>query len=180
MTYSVKVPRDRIAVLIGRNGETLDRLKSESGMEIEVDSQTGEVILHDEKAEDTYKAYRMRDVVKAIGRGFTPRKALKLMEDDLYYEEMDIREFVGKSPKRMIQVRSRVIGTRGKTRRIIEELTDCHLSVKGNTVSIIGDLEGLKVASKAVNMLLSGSEHSSVYGYMERKKKDLELARWTD
>ena len=34
------------------------------------------------------------------------------------------------------------------------------------------------MATKAVGMILNGSEHSSVYSYMERKRKDLKIARW--
>jgi ribosomal RNA assembly protein len=120
----------------------------------------------------------MRDVLRAIGRGFSPENAMKLLDDEMYYEEYDIREFSGKSRKRIMQVRSRLIGSGGKTRRLIEELTDCQLSIKGNTIALIGDIEGMKVASKAVTMILNGSEHSSVYSFMERKRKDLKVARW--
>lgn len=178
MTYSFKVPLDRVGVLIGKNGETLKDLQGQGKCRIIVDSETGEVTILDEKAEDSYLAFRMRDVLKAIGRGFSPENGLKLLDDDMYYEEFDIRDYTGKSRKRIMQVRSRMIGTDGKTRRLIEELTDCIISIKGNTVSIIGDIEGLKVASKAVNMILNGSEHSSVYSYMERKRRDLKIARW--
>ncbi|MFW3147087.1 MAG: KH domain-containing protein [Thermoplasmatota archaeon] len=178
MVYRLKVPKDRVGVLIGRNGEILKDLMDRCGAEIEVESETGEVILYDDRSEDSYMAYRMRDVLRAIGRGFSPENALKLLEDEMYYEEFDIREFSGKSRKRSMQVRSRLIGTGGKTRKLIEDLTDCQLSIKGNTVAIIGDLEGLKIASKAVTMLLTGSEHSTVYSFMERKRKDLKISRW--
>lgn len=178
MVYSFKIPLDRVGAMIGHKGETLKMLKSRCGATIEVNSETGEVTMFDEESDDTYIAYRMRDVLKAIARGFSPENALKLLDDQMYYEEHDIRDFSGKSRKRVQQVRSRVIGSGGKTRHLIEELTDCMISIKGNTVALIGDLEGLKVASKAVTMILQGSEHSSVYSYMERKRKDLKLARW--
>ncbi|MGA1792592.1 MAG: KH domain-containing protein [Thermoplasmatota archaeon] len=178
MVYRFKVPQDRIGVIIGKQGETLKMLEEKGTVKIDVDSETGEVTIFDEDSKDTYLSYRMRDVLRAIGRGFSPEHGLKLLEDDMYYEEHDIRDYVGKSGKRIMQVRSRVIGTGGRTRRLVEELTDCMLSIKGNTVAIIGDLEGLKVASKAVTMLLSGSEHSTVYSYMEHKRKDLKVSRW--
>jgi ribosomal RNA assembly protein len=178
MTYSFKVPLDRVGAIIGHGGETLKTLQKEGKTEITVDSETGEVTLLDEKSEDPYLSFRMRDVLRAIARGFSPEKALKLLDDDMYYEEFDIRDFSGKSRKRVMQVRSRLIGSGGKTRRLIEELTDCMLSIKGNTVAIIGDIEGMKIASKAIMMILNGSEHSSVYSYMERKRKDLKVARW--
>jgi ribosomal RNA assembly protein len=178
MVFRFKIPHDRIGAMIGKQGETLKNLRDEGKVNIDVDSETGEVLIYDDEAEDTYLAYRMRDVLKAIGRGFSPDHALLLLKDEMYYEEHDIRDHVGKSNKRIMQVRSRVIGTGGKTRRLIEDLTGCLLSIKGNTVAIIGDLEGLKVASKAVTMILSGSEHSSVYSYMEKKRKELKISRW--
>jgi len=178
MVFSVKVPQDRVGVVIGHEGQTLASLMEAGTITLEVDSASGEVLLHDEDAKDPYKAFRMRDVIKAIGRGFAPEHALRLMEDDMYYEELDIRDYAGKSSKRIMQVRARLIGSNGKTRRLVEELTDCFVSIKGNTVSLIGDLEGLKIAQKAITMLLQGSEHSSVYGFLERKQKDLKIARW--
>lgn len=178
MVYRFKIPHDRIGVMIGKQGETLKMLEERGKVRIEVESESGELTLFDEDSEDTYLSYRMRDVLRAIARGFSPDHALKLLEDEMYYEEHDIRDHVGRSGKRIQQVRSRLIGTGGRTRRLIEELTDCMLSIKGNTVAIIGDLEGLKVASKAVTMILSGSEHSTVYTYMERKRKDLKISRW--
>ncbi len=178
MVYMFKIPHDRIGVIIGKGGETLKMLKKKGKVNLVVDSESGEVIIYDENSEDTYLSYRMRDVLRAIGRGFSPEHALILLKDEMYYEEFDIRDFSGKSQKRVMQVRSRMIGTDGKTRHLIEELTDCLLSIKGNTIAIIGDLEGLKVASKAVEMILSGSEHSSVYSFMEKKRKDLKISRW--
>jgi ribosomal RNA assembly protein len=178
MVFRFKIPHDRIGVMIGKQGETLKMLREAGKVDIDVDSETGEVLILDDGAEDTYLAYRMRDVLKAIGRGFSPENGMLLLKDEMYYEEFDIREHVGKSSKRIMQVRSRMIGTEGKTRRLIEDLTGCLISIKGNTVAIIGDLEGLKVASKAVTMILSGSEHSSVYSYMERKRKELKISRW--
>lgn len=178
MVYRFKVPLDRVGVLIGKKGETLKDLKEKGKTDIEVDSETGEVTLLDDMSDDPYLSFRMRDVLRAIGRGFSPEAALKLLDDDMYYEEFDIRDFSGKSRKRILQVRSRLIGSGGKTRHLIEELTDCQVSIKGNTAAIIGDIEGMKIASKAIMMILNGSEHSSVYTFMERKRKDLKVARW--
>ncbi len=178
MVYRFKVPLDRVGVIIGKKGETLHLLEERGKTKIEVDSEAGEITLLDDTSSDPYLSFRMRDVLKAMGRGFSPEHALKLLDDDMYYEEYDIRDFSGKSRKRVMQVRSRMIGSDGKTRRLIEELTDCLISIKGNSVAIIGDIEGMKIASKAITMILNGSEHSSVYSYMERKRRDLKVARW--
>jgi ribosomal RNA assembly protein len=43
----------------------------------------------------------------------------------------------------------------------------------GNTVYVIGTLESLGIAETAVDMLLSGSEHSTVYNFLENKRRGL-------
>jgi ribosomal RNA assembly protein len=115
-------------------------------------------------------------MVKAIGRGFSPERAFRLINDDIYFTLLDIRDFVGKSQKHVRRVRSRIIGTKGRTRELIEELTGVSVSIYGNTVAIIGDSEELASAVSAVEMLLSGSEHSAVYAFLEKRKRASYLA----
>ncbi|MEA3136281.1 MAG: ribosomal assembly protein, partial [Thermoplasmata archaeon] len=69
----------------------------------------------------------------------------------------------------------------GKTRRIIEEQTGCDLAIYGHTVGIVGELEELGTAKKAVDMILRGAEHASVYGFLEsmrRKVKKADAGLW--
>ena len=61
----------------------------------------------------------------------------------------------------------------GKTRRIIEELTDTHVCVYGHTVGIIGGIEEVQIAREAIRMLINGSQHSTVYRYLHRKRREL-------
>ncbi|MCU0861129.1 MAG: KH domain-containing protein, partial [Methanomassiliicoccales archaeon] len=71
--------------------------------------------------------------------------------------------------------RARVIGSNGKTRRLIEDLTGVYMSVYGSTVGLIGQPEQVEVARKAVDILLRGSEHSTVYSYLERSRPKLRI-----
>jgi ribosomal RNA assembly protein len=43
----------------------------------------------------------------------------------------------------------------------------------GHTVSLIGPSFELAIAREAVVMLLRGSEHSTVYRFLERKRADI-------
>jgi len=88
----------------------------------------------------------------------------------------DIRDFAGKNAKRVRQVRARLIGTGGKTRRLVEELTGVDVSIYGNTVGLIGDIVQLGVAEKAVEMILEGSKHAAVYRFMEGSRASLRMA----
>ena len=60
---------------------------------------------------------------------------------------------------------------------IIEELTNTEISIYGNTIYIIGDFEEMAAAESAVDMLLSGSEHATVYHFLEYKRRDLKVSQ---
>ena len=47
------------------------------------------------------------------------------------------------------RVRARIIGSQGKTRAFIEEITETNISVYGKTVGIIGRAEYVTLARKA-------------------------------
>ncbi len=163
MLYA-RIPQDRVGVLIGPEGGTKRRL--------EVDSATGEVTIDEAGAQDPVLALKARDIVQAIGRGFSEDRAFRLLDEDIYLEILDIKDFA-RSKARVEQIRARVIGTRGKTRRIVEELTSVDVSVMGHTVSLLGPTFEMAIAREAVIMLLRGSEHATVYRFLERKRADI-------
>lgn len=171
MLYA-RIPQDRLGVLIGPEGGTKKRLEEQTGTRVDVDSQTGEVTIDESGAQDPVLALKARDVVQAIGRGFSEARAFRLLDEDVYLEVLDIKDFA-RTPARVEQIRARVIGTRGKTRRLIEELTGVDVSVLGHTVSLVGPTFEMAIAREAVIMLLRGSEHATVYRFLERKRADI-------
>jgi len=176
MMLYVKIPMRRIGVLIGENGETKKKLEEATGVKVEIDSEKGEVTIDEKQAEDPSYALTVQDIVKAIGRGFSEERAFRLLDDEIFLRMFDVRDFAGKNPKRVRQVRARLIGTGGKTRRLVEELTGVDVSIYGNTIGIIGDVVQLGVAERAVEMLLEGSKHAAVYRFMEGSRASLRIA----
>jgi len=172
----VKIPHERVGVLVGPNGEVKKALEEKTGTAIDIDSKSGDITIDDSKAEDPLLALKCADMVKAMGRGFSPEKAMSLLSDDVYFTLIDIRDYVGKDKKHVRRVRGRVIGHKGKTRRLIEELTGAYVSVYGNTIGVIGERLEMGIAVHAIEMLLSGSEHSAVYGFLEKKRRDIDIA----
>ncbi|HDP96855.1 MAG TPA: RNA-processing protein [Euryarchaeota archaeon] len=172
----LRIPRERVGSLIGRKGETRKLIEKETGVELRIDSAEGEVEIDYRRCTDPSMALVAVDIVKAIGRGFSPKNALLLINDDYLLEVIDIRDYVGKKPNHVIRLRSRIIGSNGKTRKLIEDLTDTHISVYGNTVSIIGGSEQMTVCIRAVDLLLSGSEHSTVYHFLEKHRAVIKIA----
>lgn len=170
----VRIPKERVGALIGEGGETKELIERRAGVRIIVDSE-GEVTVED-NPEDPLASLKVMDLVKAIGRGFAPHRAMRLLDEDEYLEVIEISDFVGKKSDKLSRVRARVIGTNGKTRKIIEDLTGAYLSIFGSTVCIIGNSVQLPVAKTAVEMLLRGSEHATVYRYLERSRAQLRIA----
>lgn len=173
----LRIPLSRVAVLIGKEGKVKREIEERADIRLEVDSSTGEVRIDDAESEKPLEAYSARNVVKAIGRGFSPEVAFLLFSEDYFFHEIDIKDFAGRSKNRLHLIKGRLIGTGGKARRTIEELADVHISIYGHYVSIIGQMENLEVAKRGIEMLLSGSNHSTVYRYLEKKRKELKLAR---
>jgi len=171
----VKIPKDRIGALIGPDGRVKERIEKQLHIEIGVDSETGDVTLTlSPNAEDPSVLFRAKELVTAIGRGFAPERAFRLLQDDeALLEVIDLREIFGRSLSELERLKGRIIGQEGKTRRIIEELTDAEVSVYGHTVSIIADAEEMDIAREAIKMLLQGRQHSSVYRFLHKKRREL-------
>lgn len=177
MTQEVKIPNDRIGAIIGKGGETRRRLEKALNVELDVDSQTGLVTMTND--DDTLAEIRSMEVIKAIGRGFSPVRARKLLEDDeMILDIIDISE-VADTPEKLSRIRGRIIGKEGKAREQIENMTGVSLSVYGKTVSIIGLPDQAGDAHAAISMLISGSEHNTVFNYLDRKRKEAKMNMMT-
>lgn len=172
---TVKVPHDRIGAVIGRNGKTKKELEKAGRVGIEISSEGGDISVTQKG--DAILAHQTLSVLQAIARGFSPQKATLLYNSDVYLSIISLREYAKPGSRRMAEIRSRLIGTSGKTRRIIEEITSAYLSVYGDTVSIIGDYVSLEYASNAVMMIINGRKHRTVYQYLERSSQELRFKR---
>ncbi|MCK4475842.1 MAG: hypothetical protein KAU16_03870 [Methanophagales archaeon] len=163
----VRIPQDRIGVLIGHNGIVKEDIEKKSKTRIEVDSDEGGVYIESIEGGDPLKALRVVDVVKAIGRGFSPENVFALFDDDfLLFDVISIAHLTSKTLKR---VKGRVIGRNGRTRRTIENLAGVKIAIYGKTIGIIGYSHSIRTAHEAIAMLINGAPHSTVYSFLERK-----------
>ncbi len=176
----LKIPKDRIGVLVGKKGEIKNKIEKELGVKIDIDEDGEVTICSTENMEDPLATWKARDIVRAIGRGFNPEKALKLISDDYILEIIDINDYAN-SDNAIRRLKGRVIGSGGKSRRYIEDLTDTDISVYGKTVAVLGEHEPARIAKEAVTMILKGSSHAKMYKYLERHRQDIkrrELELW--
>jgi len=171
-----KIPLDRIGVLIGHNGETKKDLEERLKIKINIDSKTGEVIIDESENKDPLNVIKIENIIRAVGKGFSPHKALKLLEDDADFFVFDLHDYVGKKRDQIRRLKSRMIGKEGKTKNILEELTDSKISVYGHSVAIISDIMRMNILKKSVDMLLTGSKHATVYRFVESQMKELRRA----
>ncbi len=172
--YELKIPRARIAVLIGKGGSIKKRIEAETKTKISVDSGEGDVSI---AGDDGLQLFSAREVITAIGRGFNPEISLLLLKGDYVFERIDLAESAA-TKSQFIRMKGRVIGAGGKARRLIEELSGAYLTIYGKTIGIIGEPQNASLARKAIEQLIKGSMHSTVYRWLEKRRKEMKTKGW--
>jgi ribosomal RNA assembly protein len=167
----VKVPDDRIGVLIGRGGETMREIEERAEVRLDIDSESGNVRI--ETVGDPVTALKGPDIVKAIGRGFAPEDALELLEDEMMmFDVIDI-DAAARNRNDLRRQKGRLIGEDGRTRELMEELTGASVAIYGSTLGVIGGPQQVEAVREAAEMILDGAPHGSVYSFLERKRNEL-------
>ncbi len=170
LRFYERVPLERIGVLIGDNGRVKLEVMRKTRTKILVDSSNGTVVIEPESSDvPPYLVMKAKEFVRAVAYGFNPEKAMRIIDEDAVLAVIDLKHYVGDSPNHLQRVKGRIIGERGKARRSIEEMTGTDISVYGTYVAIIGDYESVQVAKEAIEMLIQGRQHSTVYRFIERE-----------
>ncbi|MDW8275855.1 MAG: KH domain-containing protein [Candidatus Nitrosocaldus sp.] len=184
----VKVPRDRIGVLIGRDGRVKEMVERSCSVRLYIDSEEGSVTItgavSDAEGSIDVRVFKAVEFITAVARGFSPERAMRLLNDEeCMISVIDLKEQVGRSASALQRVKGRLIGSNGKARRLIEELSGAYISVYGHYVAIIGRAEEVRLAGEAVTMLMGGSMHSTVYSMLQRARRRAKMERlrlWED
>ena len=170
----VRIPKERVGVLVGPDGKVKQNIEEKLMVELQIESEAGGVtVVLSQRTNDPSLLFRAKDVVTAIGRGFSPEHAFRLLRnEDNIFDFIDFRVVFGRSESDIKRIKGRIIGANGKTRKLIEELSDANVVVYGHTVGFIGTFEQVDVARNAVQMLINGSQHHTVYKYLQRKRSE--------
>jgi ribosomal RNA assembly protein len=170
----VRIPKERVGILIGPEGKVKQHIEDRLNVKLDIDSEGSVTISLSEEASDPSLLLKAKDVVTAIGRGFSPNVTFRLVrnEDDIF-DMIDLRQIFGRSESDMKRIKGRIIGADGKTRKLIEELTEANMTVYGHTVGFIGSFEQVDAARNAVQMIIEGCQHHTVYKYLQRKRTEL-------
>ncbi|MHA2392964.1 MAG: KH domain-containing protein [Promethearchaeota archaeon] len=168
----MKIGKNRIAVLIGKDGKIKKEIEKLLGVRINLDSKTGDCEIFPKVDDPNYmplNVFTAQKIVNAVNRGFNPVKAMKLLEDDFDLEVFNLLSILGKSDKRIKRVKGRIIGRGGEMRKAIERFAESFISVYGKNVSVIADYDNLQIARKAITMLINGMPHHVVLKFLESK-----------
>jgi ribosomal RNA assembly protein len=162
----ILIPAKRASTLRA-DGKILAYLASRTACRIEV---SGENLITLEG--DTYGEYNARNVIVAYGRGFSMKTAMKLLADDCFFSQINLKDSFSKKD-RIRMVKARLIGTEGKTKKYISEISGADISIYGSSIGLIGTEEGIKLATVAIDLILEGGTHKKAYMAMERLRKKM-------
>ncbi|WP_248517830.1 KH domain-containing protein [Salinarchaeum laminariae] len=169
----VKIPQDRIGVLIGDGGETLREIESKADVRLDVDSENGAVKIDQQGDADPVRALKGPDIVKAIGRGFHPEDALTLLDDEMMmFDLLDI-DAATRNRNDLTRKKGRLIGEDGRTRELMEELTGASVVIYGSTLGAIGTPQQVDAVRQAAEMIIDGAPHGTVYAFLEDKHEEI-------
>jgi ribosomal RNA assembly protein len=191
--------KDRLAVAIGKDGITKRKIQYLTNTNIEFDSKTGDYTIQPlegpyesspdlenffdqlDISQDTLNIYKespnfglwtAKKILEAINIGFKPEKTFKLVNQDCIFEMISLEDTVGTSPKNIKRVKGRIIGENGIMRQSIEKYSTAFISIYGNYIGFIADFESLKIAQKAVDMLIEGLPHKTVLTFLQKRHRE--------
>ncbi len=166
MEQSVNISKDRIGILIGEKGKNKKKIEEIGNVKIKVHN-SGKV----EVSGESLNVFNAINVIEAIGRGFSPKVAIKLFEEGYVLEIIQMPKKISKHKNQLERVRGRVIGRKGRFKKEVEYLCDVNISVKGKTVSIIGLRENVEVAKEVINMIIYGAKHTTAENVLAKKRR---------
>ncbi|MFH0831286.1 MAG: hypothetical protein V1886_00230 [archaeon] len=141
-----------------------ERAKIESALDIQIKIGRTFVDISGEGLSE----YTSLQVLKAIEFGFDVQTSLLLKDEEYIMQTIPIKNYIGKSSKRLSQVKARVIGRQGGAIKNISLLGNCAIRLSGSIVLVIGRAEEIEGVLDSLISLIKGSEHGNVYSRLER------------
>lgn len=160
---TILIPERRLNIL-RKNRKLKEELEGLCNVKIKVINNEIEV-----EGKDLLTLLRVKEILRAFGRGFPFDTSLNLLDENYYLEVINLRDYT-RSRNRMIVLKGRVIGRGGRIKKIIERETETKISIYGKTISILGKAENVQIASRAIRMILEGKKHGTVLSFLEGER----------
>lgn len=139
-----------------------NKKKLQEALKVKITNRGKEIFIKG-SPEDEYTAEK---VIDALNFGFPFSVALFIKNEDFIFETIPIKDYTNR--KDLVRVRARIIGTKGRTLKTLNNLTKCFFELKDNLIGIIGHPEHIKNAQEAVISLIKGAKQANVYAYLEK------------
>lgn len=143
--------------------ENIENLMEKLNVNIEVKS--GKTIVSGQEI-DEYFAVK---VLEALDYPFDIDEALLLTREDYMFRVVKIKDHTSRRDYKVIK--GRIIGTKGKALKVLEDLTNSIIVVKDNEVAFICRVSEAENTFQAIVSLIRGSKHGNVYSYLEKSHK---------
>ncbi len=164
----LRIPEERTSILLKNGKKNLKTIEISLHVKINAD-KSGEVEVSGTDPLEELLAY---NIIKAIGRGFSAKKALNLLEDNSELLIVDIKDFVN-SENSIIRLKGRVIGKSGKIRSFLEKELNIDLCIYGKTISIIGNQNNVEIARQVIFLLLKGGSYAAMRKLIQKNYERL-------
>jgi ribosomal RNA assembly protein len=115
---------------------------------------------------DALDEYEAIKVLEAMNYGFSARTAALIIGGEFVFREIPIKEHTRR--KNLELVRGRLIGTHGKTKNTLEQISGSVIRIKDNTVAVIAPAEEISYITTAITNILKGTKQQNSYKFLER------------
>lgn len=116
----------------------------------------------------TVNEFDASHVFEAIAFGFSVKKAILLKNEEYQFRTIRIKEH---TKRNLAEIKSRLIGKNGKTRRIFADTSGCELLISESEVGIIGPTEDVQNVETAIINLIKGSKQTNMYRFLEKQNQ---------
>lgn len=147
--------------------DCINRLKKErkfleKKLKIKISLKRESVVIEGEPLDE----YEANLVIEAMNLGFSTETACLLTDEEFLFEKINIKDYTRR--KNLEVIRARLIGTHGKTKETIEQISGCKIKIKGNTIGIIGPADSMEYALTGITNIIKGTKQTNVYKYLEK------------
>jgi len=125
-----------------------------------------------------FEEFLAEKIIKAVDFGFEREDAILLKNQDYVIEYLDIKDHTRR--KNLEEVRGRIIGTEGRAKKTIENLTNSIIVINQNQIAIIVNALHLDVAIQAIISILQGAKHANVFTYLEKQNAGIKKIKYED
>ena len=137
----------------------------ESELKVKIDFKADKIVISGNEVDEHFAEI----VLHSLDFPFLVEDALLLLNENYIFEIINIKDITKR--KDINVVKARIIGTKGKTLRVLHDLSNCLIVVKENQVGIIGKSEDIDFARQAVVSMIHGSKQGNVYAYLEKSHR---------